>query len=181
MGSFEISKPRGMCIAASADMVGPGSVVKSAGPKGSQHMPGDVPPTTPTPMIKPFKQKVLLVKNKPEVTAKDGNGGKVEKTSKISRNKGKAPSAKTGKLVAGGPGSGRHKQMVKMVEDKGFTQINRQTWHNGKKDYMHINSSGKGWQHINEKGGLVSRGKSVDSLRTHLESVPKVNRSIVGN
>lgn len=87
MGSYTLSKPRGIDIFAAA---------------GISAMPGDVPKTTPIAMVKPFKQKVIKVKNVNHVQAK-----KIDAPNKLVRDKGKAPD-KNGKLVAGGPGSGRH-------------------------------------------------------------------------
>jgi hypothetical protein len=88
-------------------------------------------------------------------------------------------------MSAGGPGSGRHKQMVKAIEDKGFFRMTRthggvatETWTDGKNNFMSIKKDGSHWQHFSEKKGGLGQGNSVDSLKTHLSSVPKVHNKV---
>lgn len=100
MGSYTVSKPRGTDIFAAAGIF---SFSAKAPTMKIKAMPGDVPKTTPIAMVKPYKQKVIKVKNIQHVVAK----GKVASPKKLVRDKGKAPD-KNGKIIAGGPGSGRH-------------------------------------------------------------------------
>lgn len=86
-------------------------------------------------------------------------------------------------MIAGGPGSGRHKAMIKEAESVGFTKLGKNigthvTMQKGGKGFLSLHKGGKSWSHLNSIDGTVARGTSVDSLKEHLERFPKVNSSV---
>lgn len=151
MGSFEVSKTRSCNIFAAADMMSPGSMLKA--------MPGDIPPAKPTAMVKPFKQKVLLVKNKPNKVVAKG----VEAPNDLSRHKGKAPD-KEGKIVSRAFTTKIRKKLAKTgaAEPDGSYPIkNAKDLANARKDLARTGNKPSDAAHVNKRAkalGLAAGG-----------------------
>lgn len=92
-------------------------------------------------------------------------------------------STSTIEISAGGPGSGRHAQMLKHAASAGFYKFgsgkagSTVVLHNGHNEYILLSKDGKGWQHINDNRSAnckdwLTRGNSVDSFKEHMINHP---------
>ena len=188
MGSYTDSKPRGLTILAAAEMAA---------------MPGDVPKVAPMKMIKSVKQKVTKVKNIQHVVAGGPGSGRhttfsvntpdeVDKAHEALKKQGfkyddgayKHTDGRTASIhmkrkesvAAGGPGSGRRKELGDYLTKKDWTH-NPSIKSPGKDFFSHPNDeshvvrvSDSGWEH-RHNDIVKNSGSSEVSLAKHLSNI----------